>query len=141
MDQRAQISVEYILLVAIVLMIVLVFSLIITNENEQNNVATAAQLGAANASANIVLTNSSQSPIRVTSVSMTNGTTRGSDINVVIHFSRPVGDQGGTIFSSIIITKYYFRILLIFQVHTTSNCYYNYHFMHNYTGNAGLLHA
>ncbi len=102
MDQRAQISVEYILLVAIVLTIVLVFSLIITNENEQNNVATAAQLGAANASANIVLTNSSQSPIRVTSVSMTNGTTRGSDINVVIHFSRPVGDQGGTIFSSII---------------------------------------
>jgi uncharacterized protein (UPF0333 family) len=102
MDQRAQISVEYILLVAIVLTIVLVFSLIITNENEQNNVATAAQLGAANASANIVLTNSSQSPIKVTSVSMTNGTTRGSDINVVIHFSRPVGDQDGTIFSSII---------------------------------------
>ena len=47
MDQRAQISVEFILLVAIVLTIVLVFSLIITNENEQNNVATDAQLGAA----------------------------------------------------------------------------------------------
>jgi uncharacterized protein (UPF0333 family) len=102
MDQRAQISVEYILLVAIILSIVLVFSLIITNENEQNNVATAAQLGAANATANIVLTNSNQSPIKVTSVSMSNGTIRGSDINVVIHFSRPVGDQSDTIFSSII---------------------------------------
>jgi uncharacterized protein (UPF0333 family) len=102
MDQRAQISVEFILLVAIVLTIVLVFSLIITNENEQNNVATAAQLGAANATANIVLTNTSQSPIKVTSVSMSNGTVRGSDINVVIHFSRPVGDQSGTILNSIV---------------------------------------
>ena len=98
MDQRAQISVEFILLVAIVL----VFSLIITNENEQNNVATAAQLGAANATANIVLTNTSQSPIKVTSVSMSNGTVRGSDINVVIHFSRPVGDQSDTILNSIV---------------------------------------
>ena len=46
--------------------------------------------------------NSSQSPIKVTSVSMTNGTNRGSDINVVIHFSRPVGDQSVTILNSII---------------------------------------
>ena len=101
MDQRAQISVEYILLVAIVLTIVLVFSLIITNQNEQNNVATAVQLGAANATANIVLMNNSQSPLKVTSVSMSNGTNRGSDINVVIHFSRSVGDQGGIILSSV----------------------------------------
>ncbi len=57
MDQKAQISIEYILLVAIILVVVLVFALIITNENEQNNVATAAQLGASNATANMVFTN------------------------------------------------------------------------------------
>ncbi len=72
MDQKAQISIEYILLVAIILAVVLVFALIITDQNEQNNVATAAQLGASNATANMVFTNTSQSPVKVTSVTMTN---------------------------------------------------------------------
>ena len=90
MDQRAQISVEYILLVAIILAIVLVFALIITNQNEQNIVATAAQLGASNATANMVFTNNSQSPIKVTSVTMTNNS---NNINMIIHFSSHINNQ------------------------------------------------
>ena len=68
MDQRAQISVEYILLVAIVLIVVLIFAAIVTNQNEENNVASAVQLGASNATANMVFTNTSQPPVKVTYV-------------------------------------------------------------------------
>jgi len=72
MDQRAQISIEYILLVSIILIIVIVFALVITNQSQQNNIATAVQLGASNATANLVFTNNSQSPIQVTYINMTN---------------------------------------------------------------------
>lgn len=99
MDQRGQISIEYVLLVSIVLIIVVVFGLIITDQSEQNNVASAVQLGATNATANLVFGSSSQSPVKVTNVAMT-GT--GQNINVVVHFSRPVTDQQSTIIASIV---------------------------------------
>ncbi|MTK63549.1 MAG: class III signal peptide-containing protein [Methanobacterium sp.] len=99
MDQRGQISIEYILLVAIVLVIVVVFGLVITDQSEQNNVASAVQLGATNATANLVFGNNSQSPVKVTNVAMT-GT--GQNISVVVHFSRSVADQQPTILASII---------------------------------------
>jgi len=102
MDQRAQISAEYILLVAMIFSIVLIFSYTILNENEQNNIATAVKLGAVNATANIVLTNNTQSPVKVTSIDMSNGNKKGSDINVIIHFSRNINDQSTIIFNSII---------------------------------------
>lgn len=99
MDQQGQISIEYILLVAIVLVIVVIFGLIISNQSEQNNVASAVQLGATNATANLVFSNNSQSPVKVTNVAM-NGT--GQNINMVVHFSRPVTDQQSIILASII---------------------------------------
>ena len=99
MDQRAQISIEYILLVAIILAVVLVFALIITDQNEQNSVATAAQLGASNATANMLFTNNSQSPIKVTFVTMTN-ISNSTNINMVIHFSGPTTNNA-TIIKSI----------------------------------------
>lgn len=99
MDQRGQISIEYVLLVSIVLIIVVIFGLIITDQSEQNNIATAVQLGATNATANLVFGNSSQSPVKVTNVAMT-GT--GQNINVVVHFSRPVTDQQSTVIASIV---------------------------------------
>ena len=102
MDQRAQISIEYILLVSIILLIIIVFALVITDQSEQNNVATAVQLGASNATANITLTNTSQSPVQVTEVTMSNGTTNQSvTINMTVHFSRSVTTQQATILSSI----------------------------------------
>ena len=99
MDQRGQISIEYILLVSIILVIVVIFGLIITDQSEQNNVATAVQLGATNATANLVFGNNSQSPVKVTNVAM-NGT--GQNISIVVHFSRSVTDQQATILASII---------------------------------------
>ncbi|ADZ09394.1 hypothetical protein Metbo_1150 [Methanobacterium lacus] len=99
MDQRGQISIEYVLLVSIVLIIVVVFGLIITDQSEQNNLASAVQLGASNATANLVFGSTSQSPVKVTNVAMT-GT--GQNISVVVHFSRPVTDQQSTIIASIV---------------------------------------
>jgi len=99
MDQRGQISIEYILLLAIILVIVVIFGLIITDQSEQNNVASAVQLGATNATANLVFGNNSQSPVKVTNVAMT-GT--GQNISMVVHFSRSVTDQQSTILASII---------------------------------------
>ncbi len=99
MDQRGQISIEYILLVAIVLVIVVIFGLVITDQSEQNNVASAVQLGATNATANLVFGNNSQSPVKVTNVAMT-GT--GQNISVVVHFSRSVTDKQSIIIGSII---------------------------------------
>jgi len=87
MDQRGQISIEYILLVAIILVIVVIFGLIITDQNEQNNVASAVQLGATNATA-IVFSDNTQSPLRVTDVAMTNSGS--TNIFIVVHFSRSV---------------------------------------------------
>jgi uncharacterized protein (UPF0333 family) len=101
MDQRGQISIEYILLVAVVLAIVIVFALIITNQSEQNNVAAASQLGATNATANLIFLNGSQTPVKVTSVTMSNGSVIGSNVNMVVHFSKSVTAQQGIIFQSI----------------------------------------
>jgi uncharacterized protein (UPF0333 family) len=100
MDQRAQISMEYILLVSIVIITVVVFALVITDQSEQNNVATAAQLGASNATANLVFTNNSQSPVQVTKVTMTNNTNN-TNIGMTIHFSRSVASQQAIIFNGI----------------------------------------
>jgi uncharacterized protein (UPF0333 family) len=93
MDQRAQISVEYILLVAIILAVVLIFASVIINENEENNVASAVQLGASNATATMVFTNTSQLPLKVTYVNMTNtSNTTQVPISIVIHFSGPISN-------------------------------------------------
>jgi uncharacterized protein (UPF0333 family) len=99
MDQRAQISVEYILLVAIILFVVLIFASVAINSNEQNNVASAVQLGASNATANMVFTNMSQSPVKVTNVLMTSGSN--TQINMTVHFSGPISNPS-PVFNSIV---------------------------------------
>ena len=104
MDQRGQISIEYILLVAIILAVVLVFATIITSQTEQNTIATTAQLGASNATANMLFTNYTQSPVKVTSVTMTTVTLPPDNIStntsMVIHFSGKITNNA-TVFNSI----------------------------------------
>ena len=91
MDQKAQISVEYILLVAIILFVVLIFASIVINGNEENNVASSIQLGASNATANMVFTNTSQPPVKVTNVNMAN-VNNSNQVNVVVHFSSAISN-------------------------------------------------
>ncbi len=100
MDQRAQISVEYILMMGIVLLIVLVFATFSTDQSEQNNVAMAVQLGASNATSALEFANSSQSPLKVTNVNMSTGKL-GSNITMMVNFSRPVTSQQTVILNGI----------------------------------------
>jgi uncharacterized protein (UPF0333 family) len=107
MDQRAQISIEYILLVAVVLIIVVVFATVITNSNEQNTVATAVQLGADNATTTASFINTTQPPVKVTFIDMTN--VDSVKINMVIHFSGPITNPNvvfGSISNSLIAANY-----------------------------------
>lgn len=88
MDQRAQISAEFILFVAIVLAVVLVFAVVVSDQSEMNSIATAAREGAANATAQISILNASMTPVRVTNISMTN-MTGGYNVTIVINLSNP----------------------------------------------------
>ncbi|KAF5078414.1 class III signal peptide-containing protein [Methanobacterium aggregans] len=86
MDDRAQISVELILFLAIVLAIVLVFATFIADANEKNIIETSVKLGADNATSTMALLDRSMQPLRVTSIDVT-----GSDpIVMTLHFSRPI---------------------------------------------------
>ncbi|HTX61014.1 MAG TPA: class III signal peptide-containing protein [Methanobacterium sp.] len=86
MDQRGQISVEYILLAAIVLLVVIIFAVAITNETELNSVATAVKLGAENGTTQLSILNATMQPVRVTSINMT-GT---GNVNIQVKFSSSV---------------------------------------------------
>lgn len=81
MDQRGQISVEFVLMASIILLVVVAFGLSIANESELNSVAAAVRTGAENGTTYASLIDASMQPVRVTSVDM-NGTN-----NVIIKIS------------------------------------------------------
>jgi uncharacterized protein (UPF0333 family) len=97
MDQRGQISVEYILLAAIVMLIVIVFGWVIANESELNSVASAVKMGAENGTTYASVINPTMQPVRVTSVD-TNGE---NNITIEVRFSSSVDSINGTILQSI----------------------------------------
>lgn len=74
MDSRGQLSAEYILIVGFLLLVILLIAVYVSDQTEQNTIATAARLGAVNTSAEIGIMNRSITPIRVTKVNMTGGT-------------------------------------------------------------------
>lgn len=100
MDQRGQISVEYILFAAIVMLVVIVFGSVIMNENELNSVASAVRIGAENGTTELSLLNRSMQPVRVTSVDMhkINDT---ENINITVNFSTSVTSVQEEILTSI----------------------------------------
>ncbi len=83
MDSRGQLSAEYILIVGFILAIVLIVAVYVSDQNEQNTIATAARLGATNASAEIGIINRNITPIRVDKIVMTGG----NNINITIFLS------------------------------------------------------
>jgi uncharacterized protein (UPF0333 family) len=78
MDQKAQISAEFILLIGLILVIVLIFSNIIGEQTELNSLMAAARTGATQATSDMVYLNQSIQPVRVTEMAI-------------------IGDQGKTI--------------------------------------------
>jgi len=83
MDSRGQLSAEYILIVGFLLAVILIVAVYVSDQTEQNTIATATRLGAVNASAEIGIMNRNITPIRVTKVEMTGST----DISIVVFLS------------------------------------------------------
>lgn len=86
MDNKGQLSAEYILIVAFILAVVLIVAVYVSDQSEQNTIATASRLGAANASAEIGIMNRNVTPIRVAKIDMTSGT----NINITIYLSNSI---------------------------------------------------
>lgn len=85
MDQKGQISIEFALIIAIMLVLVLLIASYAGAENESNVVLSAARSGAMNATTNAVLLNSSVEPTRVDDIQLINGT--GQDLIISINLS------------------------------------------------------
>lgn len=68
MDQKGQISVEFVLIIALMLVLTLIFAGYIGEANESNSVSAAARSGATDAISNSVFINRNVEPFRVNSV-------------------------------------------------------------------------
>jgi uncharacterized protein (UPF0333 family) len=97
MDQRGQISVEYILIAAIVMFIVMAFGWVVANESELNSVASAVKMGAENGTTYTSIINPQMQPVRVTGVDI-NGE---DDVTIEVRFSSSVESINETILESI----------------------------------------
>ena len=85
MDQKGQISIEFALIIAVMLVLVLLIASYAGTENESNTILSAARSGAMNATTNAVLLNRSAEPTRVDNIQLINGT--GSDLIISINLS------------------------------------------------------
>ena len=82
MDRNGQISIEFVLVLAIMLVLVLLIASYIGSESESSTVLSAARAGAMDATTNIVLLNRSATPLRVENLS-----TIGSGYNLTIQIN------------------------------------------------------
>lgn len=70
MDQKAQVSAEFVIIVGFILVLVLIFASYVGEQSELNSVAASARSGAMDAASEIVFLNKSIEPVRVTTVSI-----------------------------------------------------------------------
>jgi len=103
MDQKAQISAEFILFAGLILLVVLVFASVISDQSELNSVSSAAKMGAENGTAQLSLITPNMRPVRVTKVNMTDIiNTTPTQYNIIVSLSDTVsGTQNQTIINSI----------------------------------------
>jgi len=100
MDQRGQISIEFVLVMALMLLIVLLAGSYIGDQNEINTVAAAARMGAVDAAANLAILNRNMEPLRVNDVRMNRS---GQNLTLLINISSPISNNTNrTIFNSTI---------------------------------------
>ncbi|MBU4535759.1 MAG: class III signal peptide-containing protein [Euryarchaeota archaeon] len=71
MDKKGQLSAEFVLLVGFILLVVLIFASIAGDQSEVNSVVASAKQGASEAVSERVFINSSATPVRVTTVTVT----------------------------------------------------------------------
>jgi uncharacterized protein (UPF0333 family) len=90
MDQKGQISIEFVLVVALMLVIVLLVGSYTGEQNEINTVTAAARTGAMDAATDLALLNRNMEPLRINDVRM-NGS--GQNLTLLINVSGPVLDN------------------------------------------------
>jgi uncharacterized protein (UPF0333 family) len=83
MNDRGQISAEYILMLGFIIVVVLLVATYASEQNEQNIVAAAVRDGASNSSAELSILNRTLQPVRVTSVDVISG----DNITITIYLS------------------------------------------------------
>lgn len=74
MDSKGQLSVEYLLFVGFVLALILVIAVYVSEQNEQNIIASSIRVAAINTTTEMAVLNSTMHPVRVEE-SITTGTT------------------------------------------------------------------
>jgi len=103
MDQKGQISAEYILLVfGLIIVIMLVFAVAVTNESELNTVTTDARIGADNGTTQLSIMNPTMGPVRVTGVNTNNTNDNNKYISITINLSGTITSaQSGNLMISV----------------------------------------
>ncbi len=84
MDQRGQISIEFVLVMALMIVIVLSVGWYVSDSNESNIISSAARSGADNAVTALSMVNRSMVPVRVEDIITTSN---GSNITISIDIS------------------------------------------------------
>lgn len=98
MEQKGQISVEFILLIGLIVVIILAIVPYIGQANENNIIALAAKEGALNATTNLALLNRNMAPLRVEDISTIGN---GHNLTIRIDISGTIStDQNKTIVNS-----------------------------------------
>ncbi len=106
MDQKGQISAEYILLVfGLIIVIMLVFAVAVTNESELNTVTTDARMGADNGTTQLSIMDPNMSPVRVTGLSMNNTNDNNTYMSITINLSGSITSAQKTILMSSVMNS------------------------------------
>lgn len=101
MDQRGQISIEFVLILALMAVIVGAVGWYVGDANEQNVISSAVRTAADNATTTLAMLNRSMAPVRVQSITTTT-TNNGTNIALQVDISgSPSSSQIQTITSSI----------------------------------------
>lgn len=99
MDHRGQISIEFVLILAIMAIIVGAIGWYVGNSNEQSVISSAVRSSADNAAATYSLANESITPLRVENI---NTNTNGTNITLNVHISGSNSNQNQEITNSIL---------------------------------------
>ena len=98
MDRRGQISIEFVLIIALMVVIVLAIAPYIGSASESNDIATAAREGATNAVTNLSILNNTMTPVIVENIQNVGS---GQNLTIQIDISGAISsNQNSTIVNS-----------------------------------------
>ena len=97
MDKRGQLSIEFVLIIAFMLILVLLFSSYIGDANEQNTISAAAKTGAMDSASSLFINKTINQPIQVQDLNLIKN---GTNINIIIDVSGTISNSTNTSLTS-----------------------------------------